>query len=133
MFLKDSLLVLIGGSLYVLLELVWRGRSHWSMALTGGLCFLAAGGLNELSPAMPLIAQAVLGGGIITGLELATGLLVNRDYSVWNYAAVPVNYRGQICLLYSTLWVLLSFVIVFADDALRRVLFAEPLPGYRFF
>ena len=32
---------LIGGLGYGLLEILWRGRTHWSMLLTGGVCFIA--------------------------------------------------------------------------------------------
>ena len=26
----------VGGLLYILIELIWRGRSHWTMFLLGG-------------------------------------------------------------------------------------------------
>ena len=29
-----------GGLLYGLIEILWRGWTHWSMVLCGGLCFL---------------------------------------------------------------------------------------------
>ena len=45
---------------------------------------------------------------MITLVELATGLLVNRDHHVWDYRESPMNYRGQICLPFSLLWIPLS-------------------------
>ena len=37
---KYSFLFYAGGVLYVLIELAWRGRSHWTMFVLGGLCFV---------------------------------------------------------------------------------------------
>ena len=36
---------------------------------------------------------------------LLTGLMVNRDYSVWDYRQMPLQYLGQVCLPYSLLWI----------------------------
>ena len=56
--------------------------------------------------------QALLGAGIITGVELVTGLLVNRDFRVWDYRNMPFHFKGQICLCYSLLWVPVSLFAV---------------------
>lgn len=40
----------IGGVLYLAIEIVWRERSHWSMFLLGGLCFVCLGLINEIIP-----------------------------------------------------------------------------------
>ena len=105
-FLKKSLLFFIGGSGYVGLELLWRRRSHGSMFLAGGSCFLLLGRLSRKK--LPLPVKSAAGAGVITGVELLTGLLFNRDYSVWDYRQLPFNYQGQICLPYTLLWAPLS-------------------------
>ena len=104
--LKQTAMFSLGGAGYVGLELLWRGRSHISMFAAGGLCFLLLGRLSRtgLSPA----ARCVLGAGIITTVELLTGLLVNRQYQVWDYRGMPLNFLGQICLPFSLLWVPVS-------------------------
>ena len=99
---------LFGGTGYVGLELLWRGRSHISMFLAGGICFLLLGKLNEAKPRLPLAFRCLVGAGIITTVELAAGLLANRDYGVWDYRRLPFNYHGQICLVYSLLWIPVS-------------------------
>ena len=105
---KKGYLFAVGGSAYVALELLWRGRSHYSMFLLGGGCFLAIGELGRRTPKLPGAVRAVIGSGICTAGELLTGMLVNRDYAVWDYRELPGNYRGQICLPFSLLWVPLS-------------------------
>ena len=96
----------LGGSVYVGLELLWRRRSHVSMFAAGGVCFLLLGKIRNLH--LPAQVKPLLGAGAITGVELITGLLVNRDHHVWDYRETPMNYRGQICLPFSLLWIPLS-------------------------
>ena len=109
MILQKIALFFVGGGGYVCLELLWRGRSHISMFLAGGLCFLLLGRLNEIKPRLPWALRCLLGAGIITCVELAAGLLANRDHSVWDYRSLPFNFLGQVCLVYSLLWVPVSF------------------------
>ena len=103
--LKKGSLFFLGGTGYVGLELLWRGYSHGSMFFAGGACFLLLGGLERAQPRLPLLPRAVLGAGIITMVELAAGLAVNRDYHVWDYRNLPGNFMGQICPQYSLLWI----------------------------
>ena len=105
---KKMMLFCAGGSAYVGLELLWRGWSHGSMFLAGGTCFLLIGQLNQVQPRLPLLPRAVMGAVVITSVELLTGLLVNRDYSVWDYRDMPGNFHGQVCLPFFFLWIPLS-------------------------
>ena len=98
----------LGGSLYVGLELLWRGRSHGSMFLAGGLCFVLIGELNRRRPRRSAVLRMLTGAGIITAVELAVGLAANRDYSVWDYRQQWGNVLGQICPMFSLLWMPLS-------------------------
>ena len=60
--IKCGILFLIGGCLYYCIEILWRGHSHWTMAVVGGICFLVIGGLNNYIPwEMPLWKQAGVG------------------------------------------------------------------------
>ena len=103
---KALALFSLGGAAYVGLELLWRGRSHPSMFLAGGGCFLLLGALHRSR--LPLPLQALVGAAGITAVELITGLAVNRRYEVWDYRQVPLNFLGQICLPYSLLWIPVS-------------------------
>ena len=133
MIWQELLVAATGGGLYILIELLWRGRSHISMFLLGGLCFWLIGRLDRNHPAS-VVVQAVLGAAMVTALELITGLVVNRwlGLNVWDYSNMPMNFLGQICLPYFLLWIPLCAAAIFAEDGLRWLLFRTPLPPYRF-
>ena len=95
-----------GGFGYLGLELLWRGWTHPAMFFAGGTCFLLLGRLDRL-PISPS-GKALSGAGVITGVELLTGLLVNRRYQIWDYRSAPYNFKGQICLPYTLLWIPVS-------------------------
>ena len=103
--LRKPILFAVGGMGYVLLEFLWRGWSHISMFAAGGVCFLLLGRLEETEPKLPAAVRPLAGAAIITMVELAAGLAVNRDYAVWDYRDRPGNFCGQICPLFSVLWI----------------------------
>ena len=121
-FLQKTALFSLGGLTYVGLELLWRGRSHYSMFLAGGTCLLLLGGLNHVRPRLPLPLRAVAGAGIITMVELTAGLIFNRDYAVWDYRTFPGNWLGQICPRFFLLWVVLAALALLIYDPLEQAL-----------
>ena len=40
---RNAVLFAIGGTIYYMIELIWRGYSSLPMVLVGGLCFLFCG------------------------------------------------------------------------------------------
>ena len=126
-WLKFSAFVL-GGWIYVLLEILWRGRSHSSMFAAGGLSLLLIGQLEETKPKLPLPLRALTGAGIITGVELAVGLLVNRAYKVWDYRDMPGNFLGQICPQFCLLWVPIAWLATGFYGVLAKIFATPRLP-----
>lgn len=120
---RTILLGCLGGAAYAGLELLWRRRTHWSMFTLGGLCFLLIGRLGKLRRPLPTPLRAVISAAMITGLELLTGLLVNRDHRIWDYSRQPLNFKGQICLTYSLLWIPVSLLAIRLYDWLERAVF----------
>lgn len=105
---KQAVLFYIGGTAYLTMEFLWRGRSDGSMFLLGGACFLLVGGRIARLEKIPLPLRLILGAVCITALELGTGLLINGDHGIWDYRKMPLQYRGQICIGYSLLWIPVS-------------------------
>ena len=114
----QPLLFLCGAVGYGLLELLWRGRTHWSMLLCGGAALLMLYRLSRST--RPFWVQCAAGALAITGLELAVGLLVNRwlGLGVWDYSDLWGNLWGQICPAFSVGWLVLSAL---ALTVLRRL------------
>lgn len=131
---KYLILFIIGGIVYNLIEILWRGYSHWTMFILGGICFICLGLINEFIPwNMPLCVQMLIGSIIITTLEYITGCIVNIQLgmNVWDYSELPFNLNGQICLLFSVLWYFISVIGIILDDIIRWKLFNEEKPTYK--
>lgn len=130
---KYIILFLVGGLAYYNIEVMWRGFSHVSMIICGGLGLILIGGLNQFfKKNLPILAQMVIGALIITLLEFAAGLIVNvwLKLNIWDYSAFPLNIMGQVCLLYSFMWFFMAGLCVFVDDWIRVKLFGETRPDY---
>lgn len=130
---KYVFLFATGGLLYNLVELAFRGWSHWTMFILGGLCFICLGQINEaIIWEMPLWQQVLIGAGIITTLEFATGCIVNlwMGWGVWDYSQMPGNILGQICPQFFALWLPVSLTGIVLDDCLRYWIFHEEQPHY---
>ncbi|MFQ8839797.1 MAG: hypothetical protein ACLR8P_01400 [Clostridium fessum] len=96
---KYLFLFVVGGLLYVLIEHLWRGFSHWTMFALGGACFVILGLINEIILwQMPLWQQMLIGAAGITVLEFLSGCVVNLwlDWHVWDYSGMPeVTFWGR--------------------------------------
>lgn len=131
---KYIFLFLLGAVMYFMLEVSYRGWSHWSMFLLGGTCFVCLGSINNiLDWNTSLTYQAFLGASIITVLEYITGYIVNirLQWDVWDYSDMFLNLHGQVCLPFFLIWLVVSVVAIVLDDYLRYYLFNERKPTYR--
>ena len=121
--MEALLIYALGALLYGVTELLWRGWTHWSMLLCGGLCFslmyrIAQTGLCN-------VKKYILSAAVITAVEFETGIVLNLllGWDVWDYSDMPLNLMGQICPAYSLGWLLLSVPGMALCSALRG--FAE--------
>ena len=134
--IKYVFLGIIGSIIYMSLEILWRGYTHWTMGVLGGICFICLGLINELlSWETPLALQMFIGSIIITILEFITGCIVNLwlGWNVWDYSNLPLNLLGQICLPFSILWYFVSAIGIVIDDYIRYIYFDEEYPRYKLF
>ena len=132
--IKYLILGIIGGFTYVIIEMLYRGHSHWSMFIVSAVAFISIGLINEfISWDMKLWKQMLIGSGIVTVLEFISGYILNikLGWLIWDYSNVPFNIMGQICLPSSIAWFFISFIAIVADDYLRYWLFNEEKPHYK--
>lgn len=124
----------MGSGAYYFIEVLWDGNSHWTMALLGGICFIAIGLINEfLSWDTSMWIQALIGSVIVTILEFIFGCVLNiwLKLGIWDYSQMPLNIFGQVCLVFSMFWFFLSILAILLDDYLRYWLFGEEEPHYK--
>ena len=120
--LKEFIIFIIFGLMYVTIELLYRGHTHYSMFIVGGICGVLIGLINDNTPDMPLLPQCILGAVIITVIELLTGLFLNvyLGLNVWDYSNQPFNFMGQICPQFCIIWCILSILVIRIDDWLKE-------------
>lgn len=119
---KQLWLFTIGGAVYYLLELFWKGSSHWSMFVVGGICFRAIGMVRVFLSQLNVLWQCLICGTLITAVEFFSGCFINLRLHlfVWDYSALPMNLLGQICLPFTMIWSALSFFGLQADRILNK-------------
>lgn len=116
---------LFGAVSYGLIEILWRGYTHWTMILTGGICFLSIYVVNTVFTDINILLRALISAVIITAVELTVGVIVNikLGWNVWDYSAVKFNFLGQISLVYSFFWYLLSIPASILCVMINRAVF----------
>ncbi len=115
-------LFLLGGFGYGLCEILWRGYTHISMVILGGICFLVIFQCDKRFYPLSASLRCVVSGVFITSMELVCGCVVNvvMGLDVWDYSDMAYNFYGQICLGFSLLWILLSLPVIKLCGYMRR-------------
>lgn len=131
---KYIVIFLICGGLYYLVEIAYRGYSHWTMFLLGGWCGLYADWQNEVTPwEYPFWKQVLKVEAVVLISEFITGCIVNLwlGWNVWSYENLPGNILGQTSWQFALLFLpLCAFAIVFSDY-IRYWFFKEEKPRYK--
>lgn len=132
-FFTQLIIFLMGGFIYGAIEILFRGYTHPSMFVTGGLCLIWVGGLNSFfEKKLSVPVQMLLGSVIITAAEFICGLIVNIGFgmNVWDYSNMPFNIMGQVCLMFLFFWFLISLPAIFIEDFIRWGMFGENRKNY---
>lgn len=131
--LKYLFLLCVGGSIYYLIEVLYRGYSHYTMFFVGGICFILIGLLNEgMSWDLCIEKQVGLGLAAVLIVEFISGCILNLwlGLHIWDYSKLPFNILGQICLPFALLWIPLVVIAILLDDSIRYTFFDEQRPKY---
>ena len=108
---KYGFVCLFGAALYSYLEMVCRGRTHWSMMAAGGAALCVLYFLHENMQPVGRLVRCLIGCIVITLMEFTMGFILNYKLRlcVWDYSGLAFNVLGQVCPKYSALWFLLCF------------------------
>lgn len=122
----DLVMFGVGAVGYSALEILWRGYTHPSMMLAGGICFLSFSRIAERMKHSRTLYRCIAGSAAVTTVELCFGIVFNLllQKSVWDYSRIPLNFMGQICLLYSVLWGFLCIPCIPLAGKIRTLLTA---------
>ena len=103
----------IGACGYGMIEVIWRGYTHWSMLCAGGFSFLGLSSISRQMKRCGRFLKAAAGSAFITGIEYVFGVVFNiiLKKNVWDYSRMPFNVSGQICAV---------FVLLAAAELCRR-------------
>ena len=101
------------GAALVAIVLILHPASRWLLKKTGNRVALA------------VLLSFLLNAAVCTGIDFATGMIANQDYSLWDYRDLPFNFMGQVCLQNSLVYSIAATLIVWVvyplmDKALHR-------------
>ena len=96
-----------GGVIYALIEIVFRGYTHWSMVIVGGLAVLCLYLLSAMRE--KVWKKWIMGTAVILAIEFVSGIILNMllGWRVWDYSRYRFNLYGQICLPFALCWLAL--------------------------
>ena len=119
---KYGLLFILGAVGYAAIEIIWRGRTHWSMMIAGGLCFILFSMVAEMLNGKSLLVKAAVCAVGVTAIEFIFGVVFNiwLKMGVWDYSNVPFNVMGQICPMFSILWIGVAIAFLPLADAINK-------------
>ncbi len=111
---KKAVYFTVGGVGYGILEIIWRGHTHWTMIIAGGVCLVMFSCLSERLCRRSLICKAAVGALGVTAVEFIFGVIFNLllKMDVWDYSDKPFNVLGQICPAFSAGWLALALVLM---------------------
>ena len=112
----------IGAVCYSALEILWRGFAHWSMSLAGGVCMCGIYTINDKMKKINRMEKCALCTLLITTVEFLFGVIFNLilHMHIWDYSRFKYNILGQVCLIYSLLWFIVSFPALRICDYLKK-------------
>ena len=124
---QAAILYAMGSLGYCLLELFWRGYTHWSMVVTGGFCFVLLYRMDGDFAGWPLLWRCFAGATAVTAIECSVGCIVNLilGWRVWDYSGMPAQLLGQVCLPFYLLWFLLCIPVMEVTGRLRRLFYGR--------
>ena len=130
------LIFIISGIIYCLIEIAYRGYTHYSMFLCAGMAGIAITFLNDWVYEFntDFRTQCITAGLICSGIEFIIGEFFNRDYSIWDYRGLWGTIKcldSQVNVMFVCAWIVIcAFAIPFLDYLQWKLGMGEK-PWYR--
>ncbi len=112
----------VGSLGYSTVELMWRGHTHWSMGIAGGVGLVLLYLINRRMNDRVLLIKCAAGTAALTAVEFSSGCVLNLmlRLQVWDYSRQPGNILGQICPLYCLYWFVLCIPVMKLNSYLQK-------------
>lgn len=120
---QSIVVFLMGAGIYGTIELLYRGWTHWSMLLAGGICICLMFRIANC-PVFSPMQKWILSAAVITTVEFVSGIFLNLllGWQIWDYSAHTGNLLGQICPTYCLMWLGISIPGIWFCKQLSRFL-----------
>lgn len=124
------------GLIYIVLELLWRGRTHWTMFLCAGLCGLVMANINNnwLEFDTDFRIQVFVSALMCSTSEFFFGIMFNGDFSIWDYRGMwgTIHALGdQVNIIFFGIWIIISVFGLPLLDWIQWKLEVAEEPYYR--
>ena len=125
-FMELGSVFAVGGAIYVLIEMLFRGHSHWTMYFVGGIAVLLLYIISAMHDSS--FRKWLMGTAVILTVEFVSGIIINIQlgWAVWDYSAYRFNLYGQICLPFALYWFALCIPANAICTILRNKVFTLP-------
>ena len=119
---KYGLFFIIGAIGYASIETIWRGYTHWSMVIAGGLAFVMFSVVSQYLEGRSIFLKAAVCALGVTAIEFIFGVVFNLwlKMDVWDYSYMPFHILGQICPTFTLIWAGLAIAFLPFADALNK-------------
>lgn len=101
---------IFSGTVYVIIEFLYRGYSFLSMFFLAGFCGIFLFLLNNVfTYEMDFILQLIISSIVCTFFEYCTGMLINQDFTIWDYRGLVGTFgNDQVNIFFSLAWMLIA-------------------------
>lgn len=133
--LQYLFIYIFSGSFYCIVEILFRGYSHYSMFILAGFIGLIICYQNDniISYESPFEAQVLFCAAISTLGEYITGLIANQDFYIWDYRGLWGTFaNGQLNIFFIFAWIIICAIAIPILDYLEWRFCGGEKPHYRF-
>lgn len=134
--LQIATIFFFSGTAYIVIEIIFRGYTDFSMWILGGICGVIITFVNNgliLDEKTPFEYQVAFCSMCCIVGELIAGLIVNQDYHVWDYRELFGTFAyGQLNIFFIMAWICICIFAIPLLDWIEWKLLDGRKPVYTF-